>query len=160
MSVAYDSNSNNRRDTLIPPLTATSLYWRVYIYCDDFLKKQTNIPLKYHDISSRFFATLWKDCFQNKIDANRRKYCFPINYTIIANNTLFEINKHIDLEIQMFLYDQKIADVNEKMANVMRLGQISLQAKELILLSKSGDMQSPPTFNDNADHNRNATSVA
>ena len=157
MSVAAPLNRNKTVDPPNMPLNADTLYWRVYIYCDDFLKKQTVVPLKYHDITARYFAGLWKDCFQNKINMNRRKYCFPIGYTIIPNNTLFEINKHIDQEIRMFLYDQKLTDLNEKLAFVMQLGQLAIQAKQIILLSKSDPHQADVTLNDNEDQIINAS---
>lgn len=157
MSVAAPLNRNKTTQTLIMPLSADTLYWRVYVYCDDFLKMQTVIPLKFHDITARYFAGLWKDCFQNKINPNRRKYCFPIGYTIIPNNMLFEINKYIDQEIRMFLYDQKLIDLDEKLAFVMRLGQLAIQAKEIILLSKSDPDQVDVTLNDNEDQIINAS---
>jgi hypothetical protein len=70
---------------------------------------------------------------------------------------LFEINKYIDQEIRMFLYDQKLTDLDEKLAFVMRLGQLAIQAKEIILLSKSDPDQADVTLNDNEDQIINAS---
>jgi hypothetical protein len=70
---------------------------------------------------------------------------------------LFEINKYIDQEIRMFLYDQKLIDLDEKLAFVMRLGQLAIQAKEIILLSKSDPDQADVTLNDNEDQIINAS---
>ena len=148
MSLALNAH-NSKASEVYSTLTADNLYWRVYIYSDDFIKKQTTIPSKFHDLTARFFATLWKDCFQNKIDKNRQKYHFPISYKIIPNNLLFEINSHIDQEIRMFLYDQKASNLDEKLANVMALGKVAIKAKDLILFSGAEHMQAPSEFNDN-----------
>jgi len=150
---------NKTTETVSLPFNGDTLYWRVYIYSDDFLKKQTRVPLKYHDITARYFASLWKDCFQNKIHSNKRKYRFPIGYEIIPNNSLFDLNKYLDQEMRMFLYDQKIAEMNEKLAFVMQMGQIALQAKELILLSKSETMEFDISRNDNSDQIKSASSI-
>jgi hypothetical protein len=150
---------NKTTETVSLPFNGDALYWRIYIYSDDFLKTQTRVPLKYHDITARYFASLWKDCFQNKIHSNKRKYRFPIGYEIIPNNSLFDLNKYLDQEMRMFLYDQKIAEMNEKLAFVMQMGQIALQAKELILLSKSETMEFDISRNDNSDQIKIASSI-
>lgn len=148
MSLALNAH-DSKASAIYTALTASNLYWRVYIYSDDFIKKQTTIPAKFHDLTARFFATLWKDCFQNKIDKNRQKYHFPISYNIIPNNLLFNINSHIDQEIRMFLYDQKASNLDDKLANVMALGKVAIQAKDLILFSGAELMQAPSELNDN-----------
>lgn len=80
--VKVDTNYNSLAENILP-VNLDTLYWRVYIYCDDYLKKQTDIPFSYHDITSRYFSTMWKDCFQNKI-GHDKKYIFPLNYSIIS----------------------------------------------------------------------------
>ena len=49
----------------------------------------------------------------------------------------------------MFLYDQKASNLDEKLANVMALGKVAIQAKDLILFSGAEHMQAPSEFNDN-----------
>ena len=143
----FDENLNDVAGNILP-VSLDTLYWRVYIYCDDYFKKQTDIPYIYHDITARYFASLWKDCFQNKIGPNK-KYIFPLNYNIIPDKMLFDINSYIDQEFKMFLYDQKNAEINNKLSNVMKFGNIAIQVKELILNSKIDDLTIPDTFNDN-----------
>ena len=45
--VKVDTNYNSLADNILP-VNLDTLYWRVYIYCDDYLKKQTDIPFSYH----------------------------------------------------------------------------------------------------------------
>lgn len=143
----FDENLNNPSVNILP-ISLDTLYWRVYIYCDDYFKKQTDIPYAYHDITARYFASLWKDCFQNKIGPNK-KYIFPLNYNIISDKMLFEINSYVDQEFKMFLYDQKNAEISNKLSNVMKFGTIGIKVKEVILNSKINDLIVPDTFNDN-----------
>ena len=49
----------------------------------------------------------------------------------------------------MFLYDQKHAQINNKLSNVMKFGTLAIKAKEVILSSKINDLLVPDTFNDN-----------
>lgn len=153
----FDENLNDAAGNVLP-ISLDTLYWRVYIYCDDYLKKQTDISYVYHDITARYFASMWKDCFQKKIGPNK-KYIFPLNYSIISDKMLFEINAYIDQEFKMFLYDQKNAEINNKLSNVMKFGNIAIQVKELILNCKIEDLTIPDTFNDNDFYSKKMSAV-
>ena len=145
--VKVDTNYNSLAGNILP-VNLDTLYWRVYIYCDDYLKKQTDIPFSYHDITSRYFSTMWKDCFQNKI-GHDKKYIFPLNYSIISEKLLIQINIFIEQEFKMFLYDQKNTDINNKLSNAMKFGTIAIQVKQLMLSSKVNDLTIPENLNDN-----------
>jgi hypothetical protein len=142
-----DDNPNGSPENILP-ISLDTLYWRVYIYCDDYLKKQSDIPYAYHDITSRYFAAIWKDCFQKKVVAHKN-YTFPLSYNLISEIMLFQINLFIEQEFKMFLYDQKNADINNKLSHVMRFGTIAITVKELILSSKLNDLSVPENINDN-----------
>ena len=146
--VKVDTNYNSIAENILP-VNLDTLYWRVYIYCDDYLKKQTDIPFSYHDITSRYFSTMWKDCFQNKI-GHDKKYIFPLNYSIISEKLLIQINIFIEQEFKMFLYDQKNTDINNKLSNAMKFGTIAIQVKQLMLSSKVNDLTIPENLNDNS----------
>ena len=76
-------------------------------------------------------------------------YIFPLNYSIISEKLLIQINIFIEQEFKMFLYDQKNTDINNKLSNAMKFGTIAIQVKQLMLSSKVNDLTIPENLNDN-----------
>ena len=134
------------------PLTPATLYWRVYMAAETHLKSKTTVHAKYHSNISKFFAILWRYFFENKnIDPEKGHFNFPFEASVITSAQLSSVNGSIDSEMRLFINAQDASDQPAKIANMMRMGDIGLKVKKIIL-SNPAQWNGPDlALNDNAD---------
>ena len=113
------------------PLTPSTLYWRVYMAAETHLKSKTAVEAKYHANIAKFFAILWRYFFENRnIDPEKGNFNFPFEASVIN--------------------EQEASDQPAKIANMMRMGDIGLKVKKIILSNPSQWNGPDLALNDNA----------
>ena len=134
------------------PLTPATLYWRVYMVSETHLKSKTTVPSKYHANISKFFAILWRYFFEHKnIDPEKGHFNFPFEPSVITASQLASLNSSIDSEMRLFMNMQEETGQPARIANIMRMGDIGLKVKKIIL-NHHDPLNGPDSaLNDNRD---------
>lgn len=133
------------------PLTPSTLYWRVYMAAETHLKSKTAVEAKYHANIAKFFAILWRYFFENRnIDPEKGNFNFPFEASVISSSQLSSVNSSIDSEMRLFINEQEASDQPAKIANMMRMGDIGLKVKKIILSNPSQWNGPDLALNDNA----------
>jgi hypothetical protein len=134
------------------PLTPATLYWRVYMVAERHLKTKTTVHSKYHANISKFFAILWRYFFEHKnIDPEKGHFNFPFEPSVITASQLASLNSGIDSEMRLFMNMQEETDQPARIANIMRMGDIGLKVKKIIVNHPDAWIGPDPALNDNRD---------
>jgi hypothetical protein len=151
MAAAQELSDYMRKAAGDFPMTPLTLYWRVYLVAETHLKSKTTVDPKYHTNISKFFAILWRYFFENRnIDPENGHFNFPFEPSVIGSSQLASINSSIDSEMRLFINEQEASDQPAKIANMMRMGDIGLKVKKIILGNSSVLNGPDPALNDNA----------
>ena len=150
MSAVEDFNFHTKQAVGNFPFLPTTLYWRVFMLADKYLKDNTTVESKYHGNIARFFAIMWRYFFENgKVNIETGNFKFPFDGRVISITQLVNINSAVDNQIRLHLNLQDVADQNLKIQNIALMGEIGLKIRKIITSNhiKWSDPDNP--LNDN-----------
>ena len=134
MATAEDLSVHMRKAAGDFPVLPATLYWRVFMIADKHLKSQTIVETRYHGNIAKFFAIMWRYFFENKnMNVENGKFNFPFDGKIVSTTQLASVNSAIDNELRLFLSTQDQSDPHLKILNIMRMGDIGLKIKKIIM---------------------------
>ena len=132
------------------PLTPSTLYWRVFMISESHLKTKSIVHVKHHNSISKYFAILWRYFFEHpSINAENGKFNFPFEATVISTTQLASVNSSIDNEMRCFMDRPESADQHTIVLNIMRMGDIGLKIKKIIMSDQLNWTESENALNDN-----------
>jgi len=132
------------------PLTASTLYWRVFMASETHLKAKSPVDAKHHHNISKYFAILWRYFFEHpSITVENGSFHFPFEGHIISTSQLASVNSSIDKEMRQFMERQDMTDQHTKVLNIMRMGDIGLKIKKIILANQINWTEPDAALNDN-----------
>ena len=132
------------------PLTAPTLYWRVFMIAETHLKTKSPVQAKHHHNISKYFAILWRYFFEHpNINVENGSFHFPFEGHIISTSQLASVNSSIDHEMREFMDIQDLEDQHTKVLNIMRMGEIGLKIKKIIMANSVKWTETETPLNDN-----------
>ena len=132
------------------PLTPTTLYWRVYMISETQLKSKNIVHPKHHQNISKYFAILWRYFFEHpNISVENGNFNFPFESRIISTSQLVFVNHCIDNEMRHFMEIKDLDDQQTKVLNIMRMGDIGLKIKKIIMANQTDWTDPDNALNDN-----------
>ena len=132
------------------PLTPSTLYWRVFMISETHLKTKSIVQAKHHHNISKYFAILWRYFFEHPtINVENGNFNFPFDGGIISTSQLASVNSSIDNAMRNFMDMQELTDQHTKVLNIMRMGDIGLKIKKIIMSNQINWAEQEVSLNDN-----------
>ena len=136
------------------PFLPSTLYWRVFVIADKHLKEKTIVATRHHGNVAKFFGIMWRYFYENK-NANIENVNFKLSFDakLVSTTQLTSINSAIDNELRLFFTIQNQMDPQYKLLNIVRIGDIGLKIRKIIVENqlKWSDPDNP--LNDNMIEN-------
>jgi hypothetical protein len=132
------------------PFTPITIYCRILLIVDNFLKNNTEIPYSNHIYISKYFANLWRIFYENKeANSDNIDYLVSIDYNVISVGALVSINNFLNTEIRALIKsNHNISDESEVLL-LSLVGNITSKVKKIILdHNKYWSSTSQPIYNE------------
>lgn len=116
------------------PFTPITLYCRILLIVDRSLKNNTEIPYSKHSYISKYFASLWRNFYENKnASPDTKDYLISIDYNVISVGELISINNFIDSQIRALIKSNQNIVKSGAVLDLSFIGDIAFKVKKVIL---------------------------
>ncbi len=150
MAIAEEYSSLKTQSLGEFPFTPQTLYWRVYMICENNLKISAGIKPQYKANISRFFSILWRFYFEYPaLCTEDSHFTYPFDSHTVSKTHMISLNNMISGELVDMINRQEAMDPHHRLINVMRLAGIALKLKKLLSQGSSPLTAPEHSFNDN-----------